>query len=51
VVTPHLRRAVEHRDRGCVFTGCEAPSHWCDVHHVVEWLYGGPTNLENSTNR
>jgi hypothetical protein len=48
VVTPHLRRAVEQRDRGCVFAGCEAPSHWCDVHHLLEWLYGGETNLENS---
>jgi hypothetical protein len=48
VVTPHLRRAVEHRDRACVFTGCEAPSHWCDVHHLLEWLYGGETSLENS---
>jgi hypothetical protein len=30
-VSPQLRRAVEHRDRHCVFAGCEAPSHWCDV--------------------
>ncbi|HEX2074034.1 MAG TPA: DUF222 domain-containing protein, partial [Geodermatophilus sp.] len=45
VVTPHLRRAVEHRDRGCVFTGCEAPAHWCDVHHLLEWISGGETNL------
>ena len=48
VVTPHLRRAVEHRDRGCVFTGCEAPAHCCDVHHLLEWINGGETNLENS---
>src|SRR4051794_10005063 len=31
VVPPHLRRAVELRDRHCVFAGCEAPSYWCDV--------------------
>ncbi|MFL5513646.1 MAG: DUF222 domain-containing protein, partial [Gemmatimonadales bacterium] len=35
VVPPHLRRAVEQRDRHCVFAGCEAPSYWCDVHHLL----------------
>jgi hypothetical protein len=49
VVPPHLRRAVEHRDRHCVFAGCAAPSHWCDVHHVQEWVRDeGETSLENS---
>ncbi len=49
IVPPHLRRAVEIRDKHCVFAGCDAPTHWCDVHHVAEWLLDeGPTNLENS---
>ena len=48
VVPPHLRRAVEHRDGHCVFTGCEAPTWWCDVHHLLEWMLGGQTSLENS---
>jgi hypothetical protein len=48
VVPPHLRRAVELRDRHCVFTGCEAPTHWCDVHHLLEWINDGETSLENS---
>jgi hypothetical protein len=48
VVPPHLRRAVELRDRHCVFAGCGAPSHWCDVHHLLEWTLGGRTSLENS---
>jgi hypothetical protein len=49
VVPPHLRKAVEHRDRRCVFAGCDAPSHWCDVHHVLEWVADeGETSLENS---
>ena len=49
VVPPSLRRAVEIRDRHCVFAGCSAPTHWCDVHHVLEWLRDdGPTSLENS---
>ncbi|PWW24067.1 uncharacterized protein DUF222 [Geodermatophilus normandii] len=44
----HLRRATELRDGGCVFTGCQAPTHWCDVHHLVHWIDGGETSLENS---
>ncbi|MGY1842074.1 DUF222 domain-containing protein [Modestobacter sp. SYSU DS0875] len=48
VVTPGLRRAVERRDKGCVFTGCGAPTWWCDVHHLIHWLHGGETSLSNS---
>ncbi|SOE01261.1 HNH endonuclease signature motif containing protein [Blastococcus haudaquaticus] len=49
VVPQPLRRAVELRDHHCVFAGCDAPSHWCDVHHVEEWVLDqGETNLENS---
>ncbi len=47
-VPPHVRRAAEVRDGGCVFTGCGAPTHWCDVHHVLEWINGGETSLANS---
>ena len=48
VVTPGLRRAVERRDKNCVFAGCGAPTWWCDVHHLIHWAHGGETNLENS---
>jgi hypothetical protein len=48
VVTPGLRRAVERRDKSCVFAGCGAPTWWCDVHHLIHWLFGGETSLENS---
>ncbi len=44
----HIRRAAELRDGGCVFTGCRAPTHWCDVHHLVHWIDGGDTSLANS---
>ena len=47
LVPPHLRRALEVRDRGCVFAGCSAPSWWCDAHHVLEWMMGGATDAEN----
>jgi hypothetical protein len=48
VVPPHLRRAVVERDRSCVFTGCDAPNWFCDVHHLVEWINDGETSLDNS---
>ncbi|WP_448616846.1 DUF222 domain-containing protein [Modestobacter sp. URMC 112] len=49
VVPPHIRRAVERRDRHCVFAGCSAPTHWCDVHHLREWVADqGETSLDNS---
>ena len=49
VVPPHVRKAVEARDGHCVFAGCHAPTHWCDVHHLLEWLRDqGDTSLENS---
>jgi hypothetical protein len=48
VVPAHIRRAVEQRDGHCVFAGCDAPTHWCDVHHRLEWINGGATSLDNS---
>jgi hypothetical protein len=48
LVPPHVRRAAEVRDGGCVFAGCGAPTFWCDVHHLLEWINGGETSLENS---
>jgi hypothetical protein len=49
IVPASLRQTVEARDRHCVFTGCDAPTSWCDVHHVQEWVLDeGPTSLENS---
>ena len=47
LATPHQRRALDARDQGCVFAGCSAPTWWCDAHHLLEWLYGGATDLPN----
>jgi len=47
VVPPPLRRAVIARDQRCVEVGCDRPPEWCDVHHIVHWLDGGPTELSN----
>jgi hypothetical protein len=42
-----LRRALEHRDRGCTWDGCDAPLSWCDAHHIIHWADGGETSLNN----
>jgi hypothetical protein len=47
VVDPYLRKAVDLRDGGCVFAGCTAPAWWCEAHHLLEWLFGGETTVEN----
>jgi hypothetical protein len=47
VVSPALRKAVKLRDRHCQHPGCRVPAKWCDVHHIVHWTKGGPTDLDN----
>jgi len=42
-----IRRALEARDRHCVFPGCTRPLTWCDGHHLVWWTRGGATALPN----
>jgi hypothetical protein len=44
-VTGPIRTAVIHRDKGCVV--CGAPPIFCDAHHLISWLDGGPTCLSN----
>jgi uncharacterized protein DUF222 len=41
------RRALEARDRHCVWPGCSRPLGWCDGHHLVWWTRGGETSLAN----
>jgi Domain of unknown function (DUF222) len=41
------RRALESRDRHCVFPSCTRPPIWCDGHHLVWWTRGGATALPN----
>jgi hypothetical protein len=44
-IPPAIRRALEVRDRGCVFPGCGL--RFTDAHHVVHWADGGATRLDN----
>jgi hypothetical protein len=41
-VSRPLRRAIEHRDQGCVHPLCQA-KRWLHVHHIRHWEDGGPT--------
>jgi hypothetical protein len=45
--TGAARIAVLLRDGGCAFPGCDRPPRWCDVHHIIFWAHGGPTNRDN----
>ncbi|GIJ44152.1 HNH endonuclease [Virgisporangium aliadipatigenens] len=48
LVTGAMRQAVELRDGGCAFPGCDRPRRWAQAHHIVHWADGGPTSLANS---
>ncbi|RZT13244.1 uncharacterized protein DUF222 [Kribbella sp. VKM Ac-2569] len=45
LVTKAMRRALNTRDRGCVV--CNAPPVMCDAHHLISWIDGGDTKLNN----
>jgi hypothetical protein len=48
LVNSTQRRALEVRDGGCVFPGCDRPHSWCDAHHLDHWARDdGPTDLDN----
>src|SRR5207245_492919 len=46
-IPPALRRALEHRDQGCRFPGCNRQLG--QGHHIRHWARGGPTTLSNLT--
>jgi hypothetical protein len=47
VVSAAQRVALVVRDGGCAVAGCQRPPAWCEAHHLVHWLHGGPTDLAN----
>ncbi|WP_199432069.1 HNH endonuclease signature motif containing protein [Qaidamihabitans albus] len=42
-----IRRALISCDAGCTFPGCDRRPKWCQAHHVIHWVDGGPTALGN----
>jgi hypothetical protein len=47
VVSAPTRRALNARDRGCRWPGCDRSATWASAHHVVHWIRGGTTDLAN----
>ena len=41
------RRALRAMYRTCGYPGCEVVFDRCDIHHVIEWLRHGTTDLDN----
>src|SRR5882672_10172182 len=48
-IPPALRRALQHRDRGCRFPGCGV--RFGHGHHIRHWAHGGPTARSSSGGR
>ncbi|MEI6621767.1 MAG: DUF222 domain-containing protein, partial [Actinomycetes bacterium] len=46
-IPKQIRIALNQRDQGCCYPGCERPPGWCEAHHVKEWARGGSTTLDN----
>jgi hypothetical protein len=47
VVSGPARRALNARDGSCRWPGCDRPASWSAAHHVVHWINGGTTDLDN----
>ena len=47
VISGPQRKALNARDRGCVWPGCDRPASWTSGHHLVHWTRGGGGDLPN----
>ncbi|SEG49660.1 HNH endonuclease [Saccharopolyspora kobensis] len=43
----HIRAALLARDGVCAFPECDHPAGTPQAHHIVHWIDGGPTSLDN----
>src|SRR6266566_7358566 len=43
------RKALNVRDRGCTWPGCERPASWTSGHHLKHWIHGGDNQPPNLT--
>jgi hypothetical protein len=47
VISGPQRKALNARDHGCVWPGCDRPASWTSGHHLVHWIRGGGGDLPN----
>lgn len=47
VISGPMRRALNARDKGCRWPGCDRPVGWTSGHHIVFWGRGGENRLPN----
>src|SRR6266480_328989 len=47
VISGALGRALKARDGNCRWPACERSASMCDEHHLVHWIDGGPSDLDN----
>jgi hypothetical protein len=43
----YIRRAVQLRDKHCIWPQCDRPAAHCDIHHLRHQADGGETSLSN----
>jgi hypothetical protein len=46
-VHPSLLKALKARDKRCAWPGCDHPATFTNAHHLVHWIHGGRTELDN----
>ena len=47
VATRHQRRALRAMHTSCAHPGCTVRFDNCQIHHVIPWEHGGPSDLDN----
>ena len=47
VISGPQRKALNARDNGCVWPGCDRPASWTSGHHLFHWIRGGSGDLPN----
>jgi hypothetical protein len=49
VISGPARKALNVRDRGCTWPGCDRPATWTSGHHLKHWIHGGTNEPDNLT--